>query len=188
MSHTIKDMRPKKFEHRESYKHRYAKEIFKSWCDSKGETCEFEVDGHETLRWRPNRKQKALLEYPIVMEKYVDSVKMNWDENVQHYWTGFDTGIPFDVEDEWGNSFVPTYAQCTSRGHHVQAVIDIVLPHKGIPKYFIEVCHTNPVSDEKVNRLRDPIKEYGNLIEIDADWILNQTDQPSKLKIKRWLV
>ena len=43
--------------------------------------------------------------------------------------------------------------------------------------------HKNPVSNTKINKL----KQVGvdSLIEIDADWILNQTKIPSQLKYKR---
>ena len=63
------------------------------------------------------------------------------------------------------------------------AIIDIVCPHKGRPYIGIEICHKNPVSLEKIDKLR----KFGvdNLIEIDADWILNQTKIPSQLKYKR---
>ena len=59
----------------------------------------------------------------------------------------------------------------------------MVCSHKGQPYYAIEICNKNPVSQEKINKL----KEFGvdNLIEIDADWILNQTKIPSQLKYKR---
>lgn len=49
-----------------------------------------------------------------------------------------------------------------------------------MPSIGIEICHKNPVSQEKINKL----KELGvhSLIEIDAEWILQQTKRPSELK------
>ncbi len=175
------------FSHRESYKHKCAKDIFKEWCDSlswdEGGDISDDHGNYRTvstsysrsgegilfLHWRSNRVQKAWLEYPIV----ADSITANWDET---FYSG----------DEFVESFVPTYNECISANYIPTAIIDVVLPHKGRPKYFIEICHKNPVSDEKVEKL----KQLGvkNLIEIDADWILNQINIPSKINIKRWLI
>lgn len=84
------------------------------------------------------------------------------------------------------NGFVPTYEECKKYNLPIVAVIDVVIIHKYNPRYFIEICHKNPVSDEKIEKL----KKLGmtNLIEIDAEWILRQVDRPKKLKIKRWLI
>jgi hypothetical protein len=87
-------------------------------------------------------------------------------------------------EEGYWNEYVPTYDECISRfNSYPIAIIDMVCSYKGQPYYAIEICYKNPVSQEKINKL----KEFGvdNLIEIDADWILNQTKIPSQLKYKR---
>jgi len=165
----------------ESYKHKYAKQVFKEWCDSG-----FWIDNHpevqsvktndvydyRDIRWKNWRDENAWLEYPIVVDKGFNSVKYLWDE----IWD----------EDDTPTSFVPTFQQCKEKHLHVTSIVDVVIPSLGSPQFMIEICHTNPVSDEKVEKL----KKLGvhTLIEIDAEWILRQTKQPSTLKIKRWLI
>lgn len=168
------------FTNLESYKHKCAKEIFKQWCNS--EKWQVREDGHrevstnfQNLCWTSNRSEHAWLEYPIVVSNNMDSVENNWDE----IW---------DSDNK--SDFVPTYEDCISRNLHPIAVIDIVLTCKGMPYYFIEICHTNPVSDEKLEKLKqlNLCRHGGCLIEIDAEWILRQTDIPSKIQIKRLLI
>jgi hypothetical protein len=171
------------FKNNESYKHKCAKEIFKKWCQSDEWKCNV-LTNYSVLNeynrytneiyWVPNRSQNAWLEYPIVVNDTTNSCEELWDE----IWD-------FSDEDNIPN-FVPTYEECVERNLYPIAVIDIVLPYKGCIGYCIEICHTNPVSNEKVDKL----KKAGvrNLIEIDADWILNQTSIPSVVKVKRWLI
>ena len=75
--------------------------------------------------------------------------------------------------------YVPTYENCVKLGIYPKRVIDVVLTHKGTPQWFIEICHTNPTSTEKIEELQS--LGVRNLIEIDADWILNQTKRPTQL-------
>jgi len=172
------------FTDNESYKHKCAKEIFKQWCDSTAwydPTCGWRcvaTNYNRYLTWRSNRSQDAWLEYPIVVNSNINSIQHNWDE----IW-------PNHAEERLFNGFVPTYAECKEYNLYPTAVIDIVLPHKGSPEYFIEICHTNPVSNEKLEKLKQlKMGDDACLIEIDADWILRQTGIPSKLEIKRWLI
>jgi hypothetical protein len=99
----------------------------------------------------------------------LNSWESNWDEIVGGY-------------GGW-NEYVPTYDECvnTHKSYPI-AIIDVVCSHKGSPRIGIEICHKNPVSQTKINKL----KEIGvdSLIEIDAEWILQQTKRPSKLKYK----
>ena len=57
---------------------------------------------------------------------------------------------PSDYEspDEFAE-YVPTYEDCVKLGIYAKRVIDVVLPHKGTPQWFIEICHTNLTSTEK---------------------------------------
>ena len=172
------------FTNNESYKHKCAKEIFKQWCDSTSWSClggdarRISTNYKHELYWRSNRSQEAWLEYPIVVNSDINSIENNWDE----IWPGDEEGC------NW-NGFVPTYTECNEYNLYPISVIDIVLPHKGKPAYFIEICHTNPVSNEKLEKLKQlKIGPDTSLIEIDAEWILRQTGIPSKLEIKRWLI
>ena len=169
----------KKFVEKQSYKHKCAKQIFKEWCKSvewsgpggsNSVDTNFTYENGETVKlyWKPNRVEGACLEYPITSESDIEGL---WDESGACGWCDCST---------------PTYDECIKIGAVPIAIIDIVLPHKGMPSYFVEICHTNPVSDSKIEKL----KALGmrDLIEIDADWILSQTSVPRKLEIKRWLI
>lgn len=168
------------FKHKESYKHKCAKEVFKSWCDNVGGY--FETDHNSNICWESNRRENAWLEYPIINGKrYTNSIQHLLDETEYGY-------------DEKGNSLYrdsgfipPSYDECIKNNDIPISIIDVVLPHKGMIKYCIEICHKNPVSDEKLKKL-EKVEGLYNLIEIDADWILEQIEIPEVLKIKRWLI
>ena len=151
----------------ESYKHKMAKEVLKKWFEE-SEKNDYMCIGD--IRFRSNRRSGIFLEYPIckdVCGEYDNSWEHNWDE----------------ISESW-DEYVPTYDECINLYHSYPiAIIDMVCSAKGHPSIGIEICHKNPVSQEKINKL----KEFGvdNLIEIDADWILNQTKIPSQLKYKR---
>ena len=88
-----------------------------------------------------------------------------------------------DEYDNLQSEYVPTYEECISLGIYPQRVIDVVLSHKGSPTWFIEICHKNPTTQEKINELK--MLGVKNLIEIDAEWIMKQTKKPTKLKYKQ---
>lgn len=153
----------------ETYKHKCAKQIFKIWC---GETSSF-----ENLSWTSNRSENAWLNYPIVLSEQYNSMQSNWDE----IWPYDDDFLSNDYES---HNFIPTYDMCKKRNINPITIIDIVLPHKGAPRWYIEISASNDKL-EKLQNLRQinfGKDEWGGLIEIDADWILNQTCTPSKLK------
>lgn len=167
----------------ESYKHKCAKEVFQQWCnvweDDHYVPTNFKTTDGEirTIHWRCNRHECSVQEYPIVVNGEVNSVQNVWDELICDH--------P-DIDLYPWEPYVPTYDECKKRGWSPLAVVDVVLYHKGIPAYFIEICHTNPVSDVKLERLKRA--GVNNLIEISADWILTQVGIPEILNIKRWLL
>jgi hypothetical protein len=149
-----------KFMENESYMHKMAKEVLKKWFE---DTYHDDYMGIGDIRFRSNRESGIFLEYPICS----DSWETNWDE----------------IEGSW-NEYVPTYDECVNTyNSHPIAIIDVVCSHKGRPYVGIEICHKNPVSQEKINKL----KKFGvdNLIEMDAEWILQQTKIPFYLKYRR---
>ena len=175
------------FKINESYKHKCAKEIFKQWCqerprDKYGDVEPWPTNFNETISWRSNRTQEAWLEYPIVVNDKTNSVKHVWDE----IWHFSDLKEYYWPDPDWKENFVPTYTECIEKNRIPIAVIDVVLPHKGTLYFCVEICHTNPVSDEKIKKLQQAGVRH--LIEIDAEWILRQIKIPSKLQIKRWLI
>ena len=158
------------FTENESYKHKKAKEVLKEWF--------YGGNGMKNIGFTPNRECGVFLEYPIVTNVFeehdfngtkslveINSINMNWDE----------------IEGCW-DEFTPTYKYCCDKNWRPKRVIDVVLPHKGRPEYFIEVCHTNPVSKEKIKQLAD--LGVHNLLEVDAEWVLRQTKRPDELKCK----
>jgi hypothetical protein len=162
----------KQFIENESYKHKSAKQILKGWFDDSDIS-----DGACQLGdiyFRHNWEEGGvLLEYPIC--KFNDGTD-SWNYNVVWNFMGSENCITYQ-------EIIPTYQECVNDyNSHPIAIIDIVCCHKGSPKIGIEICHKNPVSQEKIKKL----KEFGveQLIEIDADWILNQVKMPSQLKYK----
>lgn len=143
----------------ESYKHKMAKEVLKEWFFGG------QVIGEVGCSW-PNRTCGVYLEYPIVNDNKYNSVNYTWDEILDGY-----------------DDCVPTYAKCVALGIYPKRVIDVVMIQKGQPQWFIEICHKNPTSREKIMELE--LLGVTNLIEIDADWILNQTCCPDELKYVR---
>lgn len=162
---------------RESYKHKYAKQVVKEWLDTEGEiptnykkwSRQFILGSHR------NNRDGVWLEYPVgYYEESGDSVHTLFDE------TWDECGV-------WtNNNPVPTYQQCMEKKFNVVGILDIAVQHKGNIYQGIEICHKNPVSKEKVEKLR----ELGicDLVEIDADWVLSQIGIPKQIKIKRILI
>jgi hypothetical protein len=166
----------KQFEHRESYMHKCAKDVLKKWLDDSGAKSGYNHIGDITFR--PNRNSGVWLEYPLAdLGNGCNSMNQNWDE------------IWLTEDGEFGSEFVPTYEQCLEKYKVAPfAIIDIVCTHKGSPSIGIEICHKNPVSKEKLQKIIDFKESSGSnleLIEIDAMWILSQIHAPSKLEYRR---
>jgi len=164
------------FTENESYKHKMAKEVLKEWFY--GGQCIGNIGCRS-----PNRECGVWFEYPIVNTDKYDSIQNNWDELLTN------PKIPQEIEPDSNeyrdlqSEYVPTYDECISLGIYPKRVIDVVIPHKGTPSLFIEICHKNPTSQEKINELE--MLGVRNLIEIDAEWIMKQTKKPTKLKYKQ---
>jgi len=162
----------------ESYKHKCAKEIVKGWIDSELEipTNYETVSGVYNLGSDRRNRDEVWLEYPVGYYKENDynSLDCMFDEH-------------WDECAGWKNKNpVPTYKQCMKNNFNVVAVLDIAVQHKGSIFQGIEICHKNPVSDKKVEKLKN--MGLNELVEIDADWVLNQVGIPKEIKIKRLLI
>ena len=164
------NMTSKQFIENESYKHKLAKQILKGWFDNSdiGDgACEL---GDIYFRHNWGECGGVLLEYPIC--KFNNGTD-SWNDYVVENFIKSENCI-----------IIPTYQECVNGyNSHPIAIIDVVCCHKGRPQIGIEICHKNQVSQEKIKKL----KEFGveQLIEIDADWILNQVKMPSQLKYKK---
>jgi hypothetical protein len=153
----------------ESYLHKAAKQQLKAWFDTstRGRYHQYNQIGDICIK--PGcRDSGVFLEYPICTGKW-NSWEQNWDEMAEQCF--------------WGTGYVPTYHECLQKYSCPIAIIDVVLSDCGCPKVAIEICHKNPVSNEKIDRLTRAGVDY--LIEIDAYWIMKQTKCPSTLKYKR---
>jgi hypothetical protein len=157
------------FKENESYKHKMAKEVLKEWLYGGGRLGE--------ISFTPNRECGVLFEYPITK----NSLETLWDEMGIHPKITDDMSIE-KKQEIIPREYVPTYDECISMGIYPKRVIDVVLVHKGQPRWFIEIVHTNPVSQEKINELE--MLGVKGLIEIEAEWIMKQTKMPTELKYK----
>jgi len=193
----------------ESYKHKCAKEIVKGWIDSQYKLKTNEIDF--MIGSQSRNRDEVWLEYPVgyyahpidlyhatdeyeawrithnkpIYEYMKDSNSINtlfdeeWDECVGYKMIDGDCL-------ETNNNPVPTYQQCRKNNFKVVAILDIAVQHKGQIYQGIEICHKNPVSDQKIKKLKD--MGLNSLVEIDADWVLNQVGIPEEIKIKRILI
>lgn len=162
-----------------------AKEVLKKWFEETKDDDGYMGIGD--IGFRSNRKSGIFLEYPICANitatdfhpdyQNMNSWEKNWDEIIylHHHLDEYEL---YNCSE-----YVPTYDECvnTYKSYPI-AIIDVVCSHKGSPTIGIEICHKNPVSNTKINKL----KQVGvdSLIEIDAEWILQQTKRPSNLKYK----
>lgn len=169
----------------ESYMHKMAKEVLKKWFEETETDDGYMCIGD--IGFRSNRTSGIFLEYPICTNitatdfhpdyQNMNSWEKNWDEIIY---------LHHDLDEvniEKSREYVPTYDECVNiyKSYPI-AIIDVVCSHKGSPYICIEICHKNPVSQTKINKLKEIGVDY--LIEIDAEWILKQTKRPSKLKYK----
>lgn len=161
----------------ESYMHKYAKEVFKQWCDFKKDN----VFSYFDKFYFKDTYHHCYLEYPIVRERNFDSIHYVWNEE---------------------KDTTPTYKECIENKLKPFYVVDLVISkndnvhfsrdyfklhntdlYKIFPYYYIEICHKNPVSYEKIIGLVNlGVKK---LVEMDAEWIMNQTKIPKELKYKK---
>ena len=127
------------FEKKESYKHLYAKKVLADWFR------EQEKEWNDPCRvaqfqWRPNYGIFEELPFYSTDDKYYfelsEGLIQNEDGSVQPI---FDPNI-----DRGFLLFVP----------------DVVVFHKGTPKYFFEVVHKNSVSPEKIRAIESFFSGY----------------------------
>ena len=169
------------FVHNESYKHLLAKQVLKGWLEECDDSFHRKI---ENVHFRSNRECGVWLEYPFASVKNNKQIRVDGELYTtiegNSWQTNWDELIAKD-EQLLFNGFVPTYEQCKDMGANVFAVIDIVCAHKGRPLYAIEICHKNPVSKEKLEKIKNSGFD-GELYEIQAEWILCQTSMPDRLK------
>jgi len=69
---------------------------------------------------------------------------------------------------------VPSYKQCIECNEYPIAVLDVAVVEKGYIRYGFEICHKNPVSADKKNKLHKHFSNNGlTIYEISAKSILD---------------
>lgn len=144
-----------------------AKVIFQSWCE---QTTVFYTNFPKCiLNWRPNRNVNSWMNYPLIVNDDIDSVYLNLDEQI----------------GEWSYcSFPPTKEECKKMKCYPMFIIDIVLPHKRSPKYFIQIIDEKGFTANDLALLRK--LNAPEIIQIKADWILAQQTVPDILEVCCW--
>jgi len=164
-------MKNSRTEH-ESYLHKAAKEVLAQW-----------IVEYEKFNERPQCVSKT--------EEICLSWRDNWSnelKNVEYPFSDTTCIQNWREVDRLQDDKRSSYESALIQRHHVYAVIDVVIIHKGYPNYLFEICHKNPVTSKKLQSIRDCCKKNGSpaqfLIEIDASWIMSQITRPQVLKVK----
>jgi len=170
-----------------------AKKRLKKWLNSVESNNGWKQFG--PLKWRSCRIT-VFMNYPIVINKYISSLSINWDEILYNpRWQGKNIRIPYLNEEykkylkdnriQWKggkwNCWVPTEEECINCGLMPIDVIDIIIENKGHPKYGIKLFDKERMSNDKVYFYKE--KTMLEVYEISADWILKQKEIPYNLHL-----
>jgi hypothetical protein len=141
----------------ESYQHAAAKAVFKYWLDNSG----YDFQEFGPFSWRG---YGALEEYPFIDDGSSQSI----------VWTEKDYNIPMK------NPPVPSYEELIAVNIKPIAIADIVIVHKGLVMYIIEIVHKNDVSEKKLIKLKALYTNINTEIwRVEAHWILSQIERPT---------
>lgn len=124
----------------------------------------------------PNRESGVILDYPIGFKDNWNSWNVElWDETYLY----LDDDEAGPLKEDW----VPKKEECMKLGYDVIEIVDVVCVHKGLPYFGFIIKDDKQVSGIRAHKLRN----YGieDIYEISQDWILNQPDNSTKLKIDR---
>ncbi len=149
-------MKKKKFEHKESYKHLLAKNLLTKWLqdeDNKNDYCNV-----AQFSWRSN--------YGVFEE-------LKFYETSDPYYFECSEGLG-DIGQMMDNDIhcLEWFRKDYNRGK-ILFVPDIVIFHKGMPKYIIEVVHTHYLSGKKLSIIKNWFNGHNvEVYEIMADEIL----------------
>jgi hypothetical protein len=142
--------------------------------------------------------KKLLVEWLKEDEKY-----FNWDGDgvfeeyplvdvFKKYNMGDAIGFNYDLGDNRCSYYekkVPTYEKCIQYGEVPIAILDVAVVKKGCIVYGFEVCHKNPVSESKKEKLRTHFSKCGlTIYEIQASDILNAVGKPDIFSICKTII
>lgn len=158
------------FIQKESFKHKYAKELLFNWLNEGG----FDDFKTPSGGWWGDG---VFMEYPIV--KVPDQHHFNGTLGFNY---NFGDGRYEYYESKTGHKISPTYQQCVDYGDIPIAVADIAIVHKGNIDAIFEIYHKNKVSDNKINKLIQNFGELNfHLYEISASALLRLTEKPKNI-------
>jgi len=151
----MKDERGK-FVYRESYKHLFAKNLLAKWLrdqDDVNDWCQVAQFG-----WRSN--------YGVFTE-------LPFYETSDIYYFECSDGLKDYKEHDSDRSKALSWFKPNYDKGKILFVPDIVVFHKGTPRLIFEIVHSNPLSNDKIDVMREFFKTgYIEIYEIYADDIL----------------
>lgn len=109
----------------------------------------------------------------------------------------FDTSSPYYFENSKGLKCpgkVGDFQKCFDTSKKLGEILfvpDITIFNKGAVRYFIEVVHTNPVSEEKLEKIKFWARLKGasfEVHEVSAEWIMRQSKNRTPKSIKTKLI
>lgn len=153
----------------ESYKHKAAKDVLKSWIETKRDLL-YRATGtyREIMYWELNsrKRMEVAIEFPLTPSNTL----------------AFHRGTYVVA---WWEHGIPTYEMLKRHNEPAHAILDLAVGFGDIGSveaaYGFEVVHSNPVSAAKA-RLLDSL--HLTTCELDADWILSQVGVPEALRIR----
>ena len=156
----------KKFKEKESYKHLFAKELLAKWFQE--EEINNDFCNVAQFSWRANYGVFTELKFHKTDDPcyFENSKGLNTDKD------GFLIGGFNEEFDRGPILFIP----------------DVIIFHKGSPRYIFEVVNTNPVSNFKLQKIKSFFDGYYiELYEIYVDDILkfDKNEKPNYLECNR---
>ncbi len=164
-----KDVGPKKFVSKESFKHKMAKELLAKWlreAEEGNDHCNF-----AQFTWRSNYGVYEELPFYTTSDPY--------------YFESSDGLRTYHPGEEEEYRYHGDFLKCVDRGA-ILFVPDIAVFHKGTSIYFFEVVHKHKVSEDKIERIKAFFNGYALWVyEVEAEEILRQTEVPKYLKVNK---
>lgn len=148
------------FVRRESFKHKFAKELIYKWLKEGG----FEdVKSYENCNGNG-----VFVEYPLCPNTYPNSAAFNYNHGSSSY--AYYRNL----------NFSPSYDDCIKNNDIPIKVADIATVRKGNINAIFEVYHTHRI---EISKIRELHQKYPDLLiyEISADTILRLTEKPSTI-------
>lgn len=157
----------KKFASVESYMHRYAKDVVRSWFLEKNKP--HRPSSYFIFDWNAHNDSFIQEEYPVLRRKSSNGSNENCNDI-------------FGVGTVWGDNFPDL--DNLKEGIEIATIFDLAIIDNGKVKYAIEIVHKHKCSAQKLVLLKEIKKKYGTQVyEIDASWVMSQVRRPAKIEM-----